>query len=125
MLLLMGAKVDKDLESHLSYLHSFVFPQDIVSLRKKGGGQIPVVSDGTHVSSESSKKHSGVHSYARSEWEDWRHMHEHRIHPENMQPADEQGGCTPCNRHTALHAHQDAAPQTQHTRKDAKSHTGA
>lgn len=123
--------MDKDLESHLdrlnshlSYLHSFVFPQDIVSLRKKrGGGQIAVISDGKHVSSESTTKHSSVHSYARSEWE------------AHAQPA--QDGCREraASREGTHHATGDnpAHPrrysstnatvlQTQNTRKDESYH---
>lgn len=50
-------------------------------------------------------------------------MHnQHRIDPENMQPADEQGGYTPCNRQKALHTHRDTALQTQNTCKDESYH---
>lgn len=50
-------------------------------------------------------------------------MHnQHRIDPENMQPADEQGGYTPCNRQKALHTHGDTALQTQNTCKDESYH---
>lgn len=30
----------------LPYLHSLVFPQNIVSLKEKGSGQAPMISDG-------------------------------------------------------------------------------